>query len=36
MRTLVAALEALDAWALARKRALTLALAREWLAGGGP
>ncbi|HXF44837.1 MAG TPA: DnaA regulatory inactivator Hda [Burkholderiaceae bacterium] len=33
MRTLVAALEALDAWALARKRTLTLALAREWLAG---
>lgn len=37
MRTLVAALDALDAWALARKRGrLTLALAREWLAGGGP
>jgi DnaA family protein len=37
MRTLVAALDALDAWALARKRALTLGLAREWLAGGhGP
>jgi len=33
MRTLVAALDALDAWALARKRALTLGLAREWLAG---
>lgn len=32
MRTLVAALDALDAWALTRKRALTLALAREWLA----
>lgn len=32
MRTLVAALDALDAWALVRKRALTLALAREWLA----
>jgi DnaA family protein len=32
MRTLVAALDALDAWALARKRALTLGLAREWLA----
>ena len=31
MRTLVAALDALDAWALARKRALTLGLAREWL-----
>jgi len=43
MRTLVAALDALDAWALARKRALTLGLAREWLVsgqtshpGGGP
>jgi DnaA family protein len=34
MRTLVAALDALDAWALARKRALTLGLAREWLAAG--
>ena len=34
MRTLVAALDALDAWALARKRALTLPLAREWLAAG--
>ncbi len=32
MRTLVAALETLDAWALARKKALTLPLAREWLA----
>jgi DnaA family protein len=32
MRTLVAALDTLDAWALARKRALTLGLAREWLA----
>lgn len=36
MRTLVAALDALDAWALARKRALTLALAREWLASAAP
>ncbi|MCX8004597.1 MAG: DnaA regulatory inactivator Hda [Burkholderiaceae bacterium] len=36
MRTLIAALDALDAFALARKRALTVALAREWLAGGGP
>jgi DnaA family protein len=39
MRTLVAALDALDAWALARKRALTAGLAREWLAaqtGTGP
>jgi DnaA-homolog protein len=34
MRTLVAALDALDSWALVRKRALTLALAREWLAAG--
>lgn len=34
MRTLVAALDALDAWALARKRALTLGLAREWLVSG--
>lgn len=34
MRTLVAALDALDAWALARKQALTLALAREWLVSG--
>lgn len=34
MRTLVAALDALDAWALARKRALTLGLAREWLVAG--
>jgi DnaA family protein len=34
MRTLVAALDALDAWALARKRALTVGLAREWLAAG--
>lgn len=32
MRTLVAALDALDAWALARKRAVTLPLARDWLA----
>ncbi|HTT12153.1 MAG TPA: DnaA/Hda family protein [Burkholderiaceae bacterium] len=32
MRSLVAALDALDAWALERKRALTLGLAREWLA----
>jgi len=32
MRTLVAALDALDAWALERKRAVTLSLAREWLA----
>ncbi len=32
MRALVAALDALDAWALARKRALTVGLAREWVA----
>lgn len=31
MRTLVAVLDALDAFALARKRPLTLALLREWL-----
>ena len=34
MRTLVAALDALDSWALERKRALTLSLAREWVASG--
>jgi DnaA family protein len=33
MRTLAAALEALDALALARKRALTVPLLRQWLAG---
>ncbi|GAB4470568.1 MAG: DnaA regulatory inactivator Hda [Burkholderiaceae bacterium] len=33
MRTLVAALDALDAYALARRRALTVPLLREWLAG---
>ncbi len=32
MRSLTAALDALDAFALARKRALTVPLAREWLA----
>jgi chromosomal replication initiation ATPase DnaA len=31
MRTLVAALDALDAYALARHRALTVPLLREWL-----
>ncbi len=31
MRTLVAAVEALDAYALARKRPLTTALLREWM-----
>lgn len=35
MRTLVAALEALDAFALARRSALTLRLLREWLRQGG-
>jgi DnaA family protein len=32
MRALVAALDALDTFALARRRTLTVALAREWLA----
>jgi DnaA family protein len=36
MRTLVAALDTLDAWALARKRRLTVALVRELLAAGQP
>ncbi|MCX7901991.1 MAG: DnaA/Hda family protein [Burkholderiaceae bacterium] len=36
MRTLIAALNALDAYALARKRVLSIALVREWLAGSGP
>lgn len=31
MRTLAAALDALDVYALARKRSVTVALAREWL-----
>lgn len=35
MRTLVAALDALDAYALARKRPLTVPLLREWLHGDG-
>jgi DnaA family protein len=35
MRSLTAALDALDAFALARKRALTVPLAREWLAQAG-
>jgi DnaA family protein len=34
MRTLTAVLEALDGYALARQRALTVPLLREWLAGG--
>jgi DnaA family protein len=34
LRTLIAALDALDAYALARRRALTVPLLREWLAGG--
>lgn len=36
MRTLSAALDALDAYALARQRPLTVPLARQWLAGDGP
>ena len=36
MRTLVAALDALDAYALARKRPLTLALLRDWLGTRAP
>ena len=36
MRTLVAALDALDAYALARKRSLTLALLRDWLGTRAP
>lgn len=36
MRTLVAALDALDAFALAHKRALTVPLAREWLQARRP
>jgi DnaA family protein len=35
MRTLAAALDALDAFALARRRAVTVALAREWLGSTG-
>jgi len=33
--TLLAALDAIDRWSLAAKRAPTVALAREWLRGGG-
>lgn len=36
MRTLAAALDALDAFALASRRALTVPLAREWLARSAP
>jgi chromosomal replication initiation ATPase DnaA len=37
MRTLVAILDALDAYALARRRAVTVPLIREWLQeSGGP
>jgi len=36
MRTLAAALEALDAFALAQKRSLTLPLVRQWLAADEP
>lgn len=35
MRTLVSVLDALDAFALARRRALTVPLLREWLQEGG-
>jgi DnaA family protein len=34
MRTLAAAVDALDAYALAQKRALTVPLVRQWLAAG--
>ncbi|HYA66027.1 MAG TPA: DnaA regulatory inactivator Hda [Burkholderiaceae bacterium] len=36
MRTLVAVLDALDAFALARRRALTVPLLRDWLQQGAP
>jgi DnaA family protein len=36
MRTLAAALDALDAFALAQKRSLTLPLVRQWLAADEP
>lgn len=36
LRTLSAALDALDAFALARKRALTVPLLKEWLTGAPP
>jgi DnaA-homolog protein len=36
MRALVAALDAIDAYALAQRRALTVPLAREWLGRAGP
>jgi DnaA family protein len=37
MRTLVAILDALDGYALARKRAITVPLVREWAQdSGGP
>lgn len=35
LRTLVAVLDALDAYALARQRPLTVPLLKEWLAGAG-
>ena len=35
MRTLAAALDALDAFALARQRSVTVALAREWMQSAG-
>jgi DnaA family protein len=34
MRTQVAILDALDAYALAAKRSITVPLVREWLQGG--
>jgi DnaA family protein len=36
LRTLVAVLDALDAYALARQRPLTVPLLKDWLAAGGP
>ncbi len=36
MRTLAAALDALDGFALAQKRSLTVPLVRQWLAADGP
>jgi chromosomal replication initiation ATPase DnaA len=34
MRTLAAAVDALDVYALAQKRTLTVPLVRQWLAAG--
>jgi DnaA family protein len=36
MRTLSAAIEALDAYALAQRRSLTVPLVRQWLAADAP